>query len=402
MQRLIAGYKDLTELKDTGEIPALHGARALMVLFVAAFHFWQQSWLTPSFSFFGRHVSMDPLLRTGYIWVDGMLLLSGFLCYLPYAAAAMSGKPSPAVLPFYKRRFLRIFPSYAFNLIVVFLLIALPGKAYPGPWEATRDMLAHLSFTHNLFHFSYLGTPLNGVLWTLAVEVQFYLIFPLLARAFRKMPLMTYLGMLLAAIGFRAYVRGVSDNSMLINQLPAFLDVYANGFVAASIYTALRRQMKEDGWTRVLMTVCAVASLIAIAQLLRQQAGENGLELIRLGQLNRRFLFSALLGLLFLGVSLGLGGVRLILGNPVTRFLSGISYQFYMWHQLIATWLKQRRIPLSISPEPHRAGEYSWQWRYLLLCFAITLVIAVLCTYLIERPLAGRRGLRNTRKTKEA
>ena len=402
MQRLIAGYKDLTELKDGGEIPALHGARALMVLFVASFHFWQHSWLTPSLSLFGRQISMDPLLRTGYLWVDGLLLLSGFLCYLPHAAAAMSGRPSPPALPFFRRRFLRIFPSYLFNLVVVLLFVALPGRAYPGPWEAARDMLAHLTFTHNLFRFSYLATPLNGVLWTLAVEAQFYLIFPLLARAFRKMPLLTYAGMLGAAVAFRAYAGAQGDNSMLINQLPAFLDVYANGFVAASVFTALRRRMKEDGWTRVLMTVCAVAALMALSRLLLGQAGESGLDMIRAGQLSRRFLFSALLALLLIGVSLGLGGVRLLLGNPLTRFLSAISYQFYIWHQLLATWLRQRRIPMSISPEPNRVGEDSWQWRYLALCFAGTLLIATLCTYLIERPLARRRGPKGTKKTKEA
>ena len=121
MQTLIARYKDMTRIPEGGDIPALHGVRALMVLIVAAFHIWQQSWLTPEIRLFGRGISADTLLRSGYMWVDGLILLSGFLCYLPYAAAAESGRPLPNILPFYRKRFWRIMPSFAFNLMVMLL-----------------------------------------------------------------------------------------------------------------------------------------------------------------------------------------------------------------------------------------------------------------------------------------
>ena len=186
---------------------------------------------------------------------------------------------------------------------------------------------------------------------------------------------------------------------MLFNQLPAFLDVYANGFVAASIFVSLRRRMKEDAWTRILMSVCAVAAIAAISMMLGEQARANPAEAIRQGQMLRRFGFSALVGLLMLGVSLGLSGIRLLLGNRVTRFLALISYQFYMYHQVIAVQLKRLRIPASISENPHQMGEYSWQWRYLLLCFLLSLLVSTLCTYLVERPIA--RAL-SGKKAKEA
>lgn len=396
MHALIARYRDRTQLVDGGEIPALHGLRAFMVLAVAAFHFWQQSWLTPAITLAGGRYSLDTLLRTGYMWVEGMLLLSGFLCFLPHAYAAQAGRAAPPALPFYRRRVQRIYPSYLLNLLLVLLLIALPQRRFAGPWEAARDILAHLSFTHNLFDFSYRYTPLNGVLWTLAVEVQFYLLFPLLARAFRRMPLLTYLLMAGTAFSFRAFAMHQQDSSLLFNQLPAFLDVYANGFVAASIFVSLRRRMKEDSWTRILMTVAAAAAVAAIAMLLKDQARETPAEAIRRGQMMRRYGFSALLALLMLGVSLGLGGIRLALGNRVTRFLSAISFQFYMYHQLIAVELKRLRIPASISDNPHHAGEFSWQWRYILLCFLLSLLVSTLCTYLVERPasrlLGGKKG----------
>ncbi|MGI6671127.1 MAG: acyltransferase family protein [Christensenellales bacterium] len=399
MQRIIAWYRDQTEVQE-GYLPALDGLRALMILIIVSFHIWQQSWLTPVLPWFGRSISLDFVLRSGYLWVDGLLLLSGFLLYLPYAQRGT--RPLPPVGPFYRRRFFRIVPTYLLNLLVVFLVVALPEKRYATPWAATRDILAHVTFTHNLFPFSYFHTPLNGALWTLAVEVQFYLLFPLLARAFRRMPVVTYLGMAGIAFGYRAWAGTLADSSLYFNQLPAFLDVYANGFVAAGIYVSMRR-LKEDGWSRVLMTVCAALAVYGLLALCRAQAAEQAGEFIRRGQMNRRYLLSVLLSVLMLGTTLGLGGVRLLLGNRITRVMSQISYQMYMWHQVLAVQLRTWGIPASAHALPNQVGDRVWQRSYVLLCYMGALVISALVTYLIEQPIARRfSGRVRTKKTKEA
>ena len=49
-----------------------------------------------------------------------------------------------------------------------------------------KDILGHFTFTHNLTAEAYIGTKFPAVLWTLAVEVQFYLIAPLVCRCFAK------------------------------------------------------------------------------------------------------------------------------------------------------------------------------------------------------------------------
>ncbi len=392
MQGLIAAYKDKTALPAGGRVPALDGARFIMVFSVAAFHLWQQSWLTPSFTLFGLRVSLDPWLRTGYLWVDGILLLSGFLLYLPYARAREAGRRTPSFTGFYRRRFLRIFPTYLLNLLAVFFLVALPEKRYATLWEGARDWLAHLSFTHPLFPFSSVHTPLNGALWTLGVEMQFYLIFPLAARAFMRMPLAAYLGLGAAAFVFRALSLARPDTTMLVNQLPAFLDVYMNGFVAAAVFARLERQTREDGFSRLFYTAVLFSALLGLVLLVRGQAAAAGTEAIRQGQMLRRYPQSVLTALAFIGASLGLGGIRLALGNRVMGWLATISYQLYMWHTVVALQLKKWRFPPSVSETPHMEGEKSWQIPYLLLSLGISVLISALVTFLIEQPLARRGG----------
>ena len=271
MQRLIAWYYSKTAPRE-GYIPALDGLRALMVFMVASFHIWQQSWLTPAFDLFGERLSADYLLRSGYMWVDGMLLLSGFLLYMPYALAREKGAPSPAVWPFYKKRVLRIVPSFYLCIAVMLAFVALPQHYYASSGDMAKDVLAHLTFTFPFSRATLHATPLNGALWTVAVEMQFYLFFPFLGRAFRRQPVLTYGLMVLCAFLFRHYAAGLQDSSLLLNQMPAFLDVYANGFVAATCYVSLQKKTKEDVWTRIMMTACFVLAALLLRYLLMAQA----------------------------------------------------------------------------------------------------------------------------------
>ena len=391
-----AGREPAPAAHRPGYLPALDGLRWLMVFSVACFHYWQISWWTPAIRLGGKVFSLEPWLRSGYLWVDGMLLLSGFLLFLPYALERVKGAGREiSFAGFYRRRVARIVPSYLFHLLVVFLVSALPEGRYATAWDAARDWLAHLTFTHPLFRFSNLHTPLNGALWTLGVEAQFYLIFPLAARAFWKKPLVTYLAALAIGFGFRACALAQPDSAMLVNQLPAFMDVYLNGFLAAWVYAWLRGRLKDRRSVRIAVTMASLVCLFLIARLAVSQAAEPGYQAIRAGQMMRRYPLSVLLALVFIGLSLGISGVRRLLGNPVTAFLSAVSYQFYMWHQVVAGQMRRWGFPPSLNPQPHMAGELGWQLSFVTLALVISLVISVLCTYLIERPLArligGRR-----------
>ncbi|MBE5786383.1 MAG: acyltransferase [Clostridiales bacterium] len=387
MQKVITHLKTYQEAPNSHLVDVLDGFRALCVLLVGWFHIWQQGWLAPSFTLFGQYISLDFLLRSGYIWVDGLLLISGFLLYLPYTL----GKDSPAILPFYKKRLIRILPSYLLCIIPLFIQ-ALVNGAYPSAGHAVQDLLSHLTFTHNLFPYSYHNTPLNGALWTLGVEMQFYLIFPFLARAFRKHGLITYLAMTGAAFAFRAFSAGQGDTSMYFNQLPAFLDVYANGFMAASVFSLVKKKMGKENWdwrVKAFFTALFFLCICHLVLLAKEQAAENGYESIRRGQMNRRFVQSAVLACAVLCACFSLSGLRFLMGNPLMRFFSAISFQFYIYHQMLAVNLKTWGFPPSDMASPWM-GDYRWQLNYTLCCFIGAIILASLITFLFERPIARR------------
>lgn len=397
MHGLIAWYRERTRLEANGPIPALFGLRALLVFSIYAYHLWQQSWLAPALPLVSTHISSDPFLRTGYLWVDGLLLLSAFLLSLPYLRAREAGRKAPGFAGFYKRRLARILPSYLLNLLLVFFLVALKEGHYATWWEGIRDWLAHLSFTHPLFDFSNLGTPLNGAAWTLGIQVQFYLLFPLLMRGYRRSPLLMVLCCYALAFSFRAFAISRGSHPMLINQLPAFMDVFANGMLAAAVYARLEKRLADDLLMRGLMSALLLAALMGLAVLVRAQASLRGLEAERSHQLSIRFVQSLLLCLVFLGASRGLGGLRLLLGSRVAWFLATISYQVYLWHQVVNLRLIAWGIPVASGPNPHMRGELRWQWGYIGLSLLITLLLSTLLAFAFERPLARRLSGRGTR-----
>lgn len=369
--------------------------RVFCCFMVAWYHIWQQSWLGPVFRNDWFTLDMTPSVRAGYMFVDLMLLLSGFLLYLPYA-----NKKECSAKEFYIRRGLRILPSYWLCLLVMlgFALFQY-GFSDVRTW---KDLLAHLSFTHNFFQFSYTQTRMNVVLWTLAVEVQFYLLVPLLAPLFRKKPVPCYLIMVGMGICFRRlWTMLMADTTLFVNRLPNMLDVYANGMMAAHIYVKLAKMKDRRALVASLGTIAAIAGLWGLFRIIEEQAHTSGYDLLRAGQLHWRWLFSFCGSLFLAGGSLTFRPLRMLFSNRIVRFLSGISFNFYIWHQWLAVKLKEWHIPAYTNEFPNKASEQPWQIQYTLLCFIAPFVLSVLITYLVEKPCAklGRRLLLNRKKT---
>ena len=387
--------EDAKKQPDVRRVDTCDGVRALAIMIVVWYHIWQQSWLYPTIQLFGKSISFDPLVRSGYIWVDIMILISGFCLYLPWARLAQ-GEKGQSPLAFYRRRLIRIHPSYLLTLAIMFG-VALATDAY-GNNRAfmAADLATHLTYTQMFTYNTYYATKLGGALWTLALEMQLYALFPLFARAFKRSPLITLTAMTGFSLAVRAYIASrYPDVSLYFNQLPAYLDTFALGMAAAAVHVRLSRT-PHNAWTRILCSLLSVAAVCLLWNVVRAQAGCATTEAIRLGQMNRRMAMG-LLGAVLLTASANAGWlVRHIFANPLTRFISAISLHLYIWHQTIAVWLLKSRLIPSAFENPNYSGDTVWQGWFTLACFAIPIAAATLLTYGFERPVARRLGKKSS------
>lgn len=364
-------------------VDAADALRVIATALVAAYHIWQQSWINLNIRLFGMNVNLRPLVSTGYLGVEMLLMLSGFLLYLPYA----NGQEAPA-RTFYRKRAARILPSYWFCILIMLFAFALPQHKYASGGALAKDLIAHATFTHNLFPETYFATPLNGAMWTLAVEVQFYVLAPLICRFFRKKPAIAYAGMVLIAAAYRyLYVLPMEDTTYFMNRLPNLLDVYANGMLLAHIYARLSRK-RQKPWQAWAATAISLLAIVLMYLLAHSQSRISGYELSRRGQMARRFAFSALGGMFLVFGSRSVRMMRALYSNRAVRFLSAISLNFYIWHQVLALKLKEWHIPAySVDLPQQNAGE-PWRIRYTAICWLAAFIAATMVTYLIERPAA--------------
>ena len=104
-------------------------------------------------------------------------------------------------------------------------------------------------------------------------------------------------------------------------------------------------------------------------------------------------IFRPLFALGFAGLILtapfSLKPLRFLLGNRVTAFLAAVSMNYYLVHQTLAVHMKRLGLPPSVSETPNMAGEQPWQTQYTLLAFGLSLLLAALITFLVEKP-AGK------------
>lgn len=367
-------------------IGVLYGFRALMVLVVCHYHIWQQSWLSQYFMVFGARLDLDFLARAGYMFVDGMLLMSGFLLYLPYAREKAEGAPAPSLKEYYFNRITRIAPSYLLGIGLAFFWIALPQGKYPTDAAMVKDVATHLTFTFNFWKETCLYTPLNSALWTVAVEMQFYLVFPFLARATQKKPALTLGLMGLAGVAYRLiiYTRA-GDMALYINQMPSFLDVYALGMLGAALYVeyakivrkGVRGKLKMMPW---VATAVFALSLFGIVALLKTQASANGVEAIQLSQLLLRLPFALVMLWAMLSAAAMPRFLQKLLDNRLLRFVAAISYNLYIWHQVLSVQMLQAFFPGTLH------NDRPLQVAYTILCFSVSILAAMLATYGVEQP----------------
>ena len=162
----------------TKHIPRMDILRAFAFLSVYLFHFtgmfrnagiaWNGNFL--DFSHWRSELLFLSPIAFGWLGVPLFFVISGFCIHL----STLRRKGEFTKREFYWRRFIRIYPAYIACVVGVCLLNPWIPEKYFNSWQ----VVAHVFLVHNFLRATFFG--LNGSFWSLAVEAQFYLVYPVL------------------------------------------------------------------------------------------------------------------------------------------------------------------------------------------------------------------------------
>lgn len=334
--------------------PDLDGLRAIAIVPVVLFHAFPQ------------------VFQGGFIGVDIFFVISGYLITKIIADELSEGRFSLA--RFYARRINRIFPALTLSLITVGIL----GWTFLFPHEFIqlgRHILACTGFFENfllLKEVSYFERaaetkPLLHI-WSLAVEEQYYLLWPLLLILAKRIQLNPI--WLATSIGLLSFLLNVIITSSGAEK--AFFWPWTRAWELMSgalIGLAPERLISKHYRSRHTLSVCGLLFLIAGFLLINDSRAFPG--------------FWALLptiGASLLIASSSEGWVNAqLLGRSLMIFIGKISYPLYLWH-----W------PLFSYLYIIEGKDTSIELRMTMV--AAALILAIATTFWVERPVRSRTG----------
>lgn len=358
--------------------PGIDGLRGLAILMVTLFHLWTVSRLPLPVA----GVDLSRYLSFGHMGVSLFFAISGFCLFYPLAKATARERPWPSWRTFWMRRAVRILPAYwlAVALWFAFWVHQAP-PAVAAEWP--RHLITHLTFTHTFWPDT--GISVNVVLWSLATEVHFYVLFPLLALAVARRPVLAVTSSLAISLALQ-YVASqtTSDGTagILSCSLPARLGEFMVGMYAAHL--AIRHE--REPLNRWMPGIWALGLVGLVATPWIHHAIHDPI-----GPWVRRFWWDCMLyapcwgALILLATTGGRAATRLFGWRPIA-YLGIISYSVYLYNPVLNTLGKRLYGDMPTD-------SVTW-W---IFGFSVIVAVGAAGYYIAERPfLNWRAQLRRT------
>ena len=352
--------------------------RGIAVLMVVAWHYLGAT-IDPRLGLWAWGMSRTLILgRTG---VDLFFVLSGFLIT---GIILDRSRPAAAFLgSFYVRRALRILPPYLL-LVGVFWLIVSTG-ASNAAFNDDTPLWRHLTFTQNLWmaENGRWGPDAISVTWSVAIEEQFYVLFPLLLLLARRHVPMALLALAVVSIAYRAFAyHGPATTFTSYVSTPARLDALALGGVLAWAWREPRARAWLESNRRLLFATMAVgAALTPVLAIVI--ARDMGWHMFYWAHTFLSAFFCLSLACVLLARQTWLGG---LLRAKWLRSAGGLSYSLYLFHpfMLSCAFLLAAR-----TEHIRNLGDFG----VVLAALAATIVLCRFSARCIEQPAirAGRR-----------
>ena len=358
-------YSSLHACRSTLEDPT--GLRAISIVLVILCH----TFTLPDFPHYGW---LDAIARRGGFGVDIFFVISGFL--ITWLLLGEESKTGRIVLrQFYVRRAFRILPPAFTYLLFIAVLVCL-GKSL-ARWN---EIFSAAFFARNLVGMDIAGRPDDtGHYWSLAIEEQFYLLWPfMLVILPRRWRIPTVIGLILAApiwlhINFRMFpevVNSLGEKKLGFNLNRA--DLRYGELMMGCLLALLRKGPRTLRWLRhpVLQNQITFVLCIALLVFLMSPLAE-----FRHIEALYPIFSAACIALAINYLVEGRPGLPHWLFNTMPMVWIGqLSFSWYLWQQIFCLGTSGLRMSLPWS-------------------IVLSLLTAALSFYVIEQPALRLRGL---------
>ena len=400
----------------------LDGLRGIAVVMVFLIHAWGFSGV-PAFSGSSNSTLISSLLTVMDSGVELFFILSGYLVSMKFLDSAHQKKEQPSLKQYRRERFFRIVPLYWVLLALVPLVMTpmLMKESSVFSFDGLRAFLLYIPMLSAIFPWSFGHFFVISPVWTLTVELLFYMLLPMIYVHFlgKRWRLALPISLLIS-LGWLAFLKnGLGTDFakwfgslhaedivardfgriILSNQLPTYLFAFALGLTIASI-TSQRKNTPEresafllSGYLVPIGIVFTVISLFLLGSIKRDFGLSDGFVLVRSGE-TKVLLFYYLRHIVpVIGFGLILAGVVMddrphrVIGAAPFRVIGILGYGVYLWH--FPVMFSQKWIPWIANLKPEN--------RFLVTIAyggVTTLVLSVITWIAIERPFIsrGKRG----------
>ncbi|GFP74247.1 acyltransferase family protein [Clostridium fungisolvens] len=372
---------------NNSNISELDAMRGIAVLLVFFYHIMGVAGIrTLSI----RKFNVAPFMMWGHLGVDIFYILSGFLLFLPFGKAYYNNT-SVNLKDYFIKRALRILPAFYFFIIIYVFCVNTDLLTKSG----FKSILGNMMFLQNYPVFNI--KVFNDTTWTLAVEVQFYIILPIIAKFFTgNKAKKSFIISIIIVMIYRLAVTAIIKPTMVVSDTRYYMaceanilgcfDNFAIGMLISNLYIKNSLNITEIKISKII-NVCKKLSLVSplVFTFLMYNYYNSSFNSSMFHNIFFSFFFDITLYLFvasIIVVALFSEGklINSVLNNRILIFMGTISYSIYIWHLFFQQRLNN--IPFIIS-------STSLQTKYIKL-FLVSVIFIIpfsaLMYLLVERP----------------
>lgn len=348
---------------DGSWIAELDGLRFVAIVSVVLYHIYAQLLVKSGHPILqqSRYALLGTAVGNGDRGVRLFFVISGFVLGLGFARQHLQMGKRINLKKYFLRRVTRLEPPYIFNLVFCALV------AFVYYHQSARYMVPHLLASVFYLHNMAYRTPsvINGVTWSLEVEIQFYILAPLISLLFRIGSAWLRRTVFLISIALIGAMQMLLHTSTTVAGLTIlfYLQYFLAGLLLTDLYLTVRPKVQTH-WAWDIVSVVGWPLVFLVS---------------------RDFLwFHAILP--FVIIPLYIAAFQ---GTVFPRFFShpwiatagGMCYSIYLWHFFV--------IGVSFKLTRHLVMFHDFLLNFLVQIFALGIPIAlvsVLAFVTIERP----------------